>query len=181
MAIADLFDRIGGTSTDDDDDDLSYSAPDDLSGLDDDAQDPGDLLPRDPKPKRKNSGARFSGGATERVTAAQKRRVADALTMLITLPGGAWALRDPCGQALLGQRDDIVKALVPIVCRNPQMLAWFTAGGGGWMDWIALFSALQPVGAAVWSHHVKKSDPAKGGRAAPGGGDPIDLTQYTAA
>lgn len=173
MALADLMDRLGGS---DPDDDLDLSAPDDLSELDDAP----DRLTPDPKPKRgkatKLTAVRSAG---TKVSVAQKRAVHDALTLVLTLPAGAWAMRDPhCGGIAMAQREATINALVPIICRNPTMLAWFTAGDGGWMDWAALIVALQPLASATWSHHVRKIDPdeARG----PAGGEGLDLSQFTA-
>jgi hypothetical protein len=174
MAIQGLMERINGGSSDAAAEE--FIAPDDLSALDE----AGDSLAPDPKPRRRGkvraaTTAAASGG---RASAAQQRKVSDALTMLITLPAATWALRDPhCGGAAMAQRTEVVAALVPIVCRNPAMLRWFTGTSAAWLDWLALLTAVQPVGSAVWGHHVKKVDPSKQG---PQGGDVLDLTQFTA-
>jgi hypothetical protein len=73
------------------------------------------------------------------------------------------------------QRDDIVKALTPIVCRNPAMLAFFTAANAPWMDYLALFQALMPVGQMFWSHHVTHTVGAQ-----ESGEVPVDLSAYSA-
>lgn len=172
MALADLIDRLGGSDADD----LDISAPDDLSELGE-----ADQLTPDLKPKRakasKISAVRSAGS---KASVAQKRAVHDALTLVLTLPAGAWAMRDPhCGGIAMQQREATINALVPIICRNPTMLQWFTAGDGGWMDWAALIVALQPLASATWSHHVRKIDPDEDRQDAAGGGG-FDLSQFTA-
>jgi hypothetical protein len=140
--------------------------------------DPADLLPPDPKPGRKARSAGRVRPSAPKATVAQKRTVADALTMMITMPAGIVSLRDPvCGNAVLDQADAIVDRLVPIVCRNPAMLTWFTEGAA-YMDWIALMGALAPVFKTVWSHHVTRSlehEEGTGGQL-----DQADFNAYTA-
>ncbi len=131
----------------------------------------------DPKPARRASKGRATNTAA-RVTAAQKRAVADALEMMITLPAGVVAMKDPvCGGAVLEHCDNIVKKLTPIVCRNPAMVEWFTTGAG-YLDWFGLATALSPVVMTVWSHHVSRPHEQEGdyGHA---GGEP-DFSHYTA-
>ena len=112
-----------------------------------------------------------------REIAAARNQVRDALTMLYTLPAWGAKLKDPhCGGALLDQRDDIVKAMVPIVCRNPAMLAFFTAANAPWMDYLALGQALLPVGQTIWAHHVTHTV----GRTEDAGEVPVDLSHYSA-
>jgi hypothetical protein len=128
--------------------------PDDLDaleGLFDLGPDP---VAEDPKPARRASKGRGGAQAAARVTAAQKRAVADALEMMITLPAGIVAMKDPvCGGAVLEHCDNVVKKLTPIVCRNPGLVEWFTTGAG-YMDWFGLLMALYPIGATVLAHHV---------------------------
>jgi hypothetical protein len=136
-----------------------------------------DLLPPDPKPGRKARGAGRAPRAAAKATIAQKRTVADALTMMITMPAGIVSLRDPvCGNAVLDQAEAVVDRLVPIVCRNPAMLGWFTEGAA-YMDWIALMGALAPIAKTVWSHHVTRS---LGHEEGPGEHAPADFGAYPA-
>lgn len=122
--------------------------PDDASALDAD----GDLLPPDPPAARRT--AKTARKPAAKPTRAVQTQVADALTMMITLPAGVLAFRDPlCGGAILEQADAVVAKLVPIVCRNPAMLRWFTEGAG-YMDFFALATALFPIARTIWAHHV---------------------------
>lgn len=125
--------------------------PDDLSGLDEE----GDVLPPDPPAARRTS--KPARKAPPKPTKAVQTQVADALTMMITLPAGIMAFRDPiCSDAVLEHADNIVAKLVPIVCRNPAMLRWFTEGAG-YMDFFALATAVAPVARTIWAHHVAHS------------------------
>lgn len=132
----------------------------------------------DPKPGRRPSKPARAAAAASRVTAAQKKAVADALAMMITLPAGVISMRDPvCGDAALEHCDNIVKKLTPIVCRNPSMVEWFTTGAG-YLDWLGLASALAPLVMTVWSHHVTRPQEQEGDHAHPAGAP--DFSHYTA-
>lgn len=141
----------------------------------------GDELPPDPAPSRRGKTRRSKvrqTTAAKRATKAEQDQVRDALTMLYTLPAWGLSMRDAhCGGALMDQRDAIVGALAPIVCRNPAMLAFFTAANAPWMDYLALFQALMPVAQTIWGHHVTHT---VGGTDAGPGGVPVDLSAYSA-
>lgn len=153
--------------------------PDDPSEITDAQGDPEDVP--DPQPARRSRRGRRNASmrAANKPSRAEQTQVRDALTMLYTLPAWGVRVRDPhCGGALMDQRDDIVNALVPIVCRNPAMLAWFTGANAPWMDLLALAQALLPVGQTIWSHHVTKTvghDHEQGG-----GVNGVDLSGYSA-
>jgi hypothetical protein len=140
-----------------------------------------DSLEPDPQPsRRQRKGRRPGRAAAQKASKADQDQVRDALTMLYTLPAWGLRLRDPhCGGALQDQRDDIVKALVPIVCRNPGMLAFFTAANAPWMDYLALFQALMPVGQTIWAHHVTHTI-GHDGEQDGGGVNGVDLSAYSA-
>lgn len=113
-----------------------------------------DMAP-DPAPARRSSKPpKRESRDVPKANAQTRREVRDSITMMITMPAGIWAFRDPhCGGALLEHADNIAAKLTPIVCRNPAMLAWFTTSSA-YMDWFALFTAMAPVARAVWDHHV---------------------------
>lgn len=158
--------------------------PDDasqLTGAPADGQEPDDpdRLAPDPQPSRRSrKGRRTQRPASGKVSKAETDQVRDALTVLYTPAAWGVRLKDPhCGGALLEQRDDIIKAMVPIVCRNPAMLAFFTAANAPWMDYLALASALGPLAKTVWSHHVTHTighDDDTQGEV------PVDLSAYSA-
>lgn len=184
MALADLL-KTGSV----DGEDSSAQVPDDaseLTGPGADSGAPADELPPDPQPSRRSKQGRrrmrsSTAAASKKATAAEKTAIRDALTMLYTLPAWGLQMRDAhCGGALMDQRDAIVDALVPIVARNPAMVAFFTAGNAPWMEYLALFQALLPVGQMVWGHHVTHTVGGEAGGVGPAGGVPVDLSAYAA-
>jgi hypothetical protein len=145
MEFDNLMSKLKGSVREVSDGDVEV--PDDVSSLVED-----DSLTPDPPPARRT--AKTPRKAPPKPTRAVQNQVSDALTMMITLPAGIVALRDPiCGSAMLGQADEVVAKLVPIVCRNPAMLRWFTEGAG-YIDFIGLAAALWPVIRTGWAHHV---------------------------
>jgi hypothetical protein len=149
---ADLMERLG-FSRPADQDDLADQVPDDARELADDVDDD-DQLPPDPKPARKRTKVAFPETQTK-VSAAEKRQVKDALGLIIGVPAGLWAMRDPyCGGALKEQTDAIIKAALPMICRHPGALRFFTSANAPWLDLFGLMTALAPVAAAVYGHHV---------------------------
>lgn len=152
MAIADALERLksGFTVSEGEKETPAVEVPDDLSSLD-------DVLEPDPTPRRREKSAKARPPVT-RVTAPQKRAIRDQLVFMLTMPAAGLAMRDEhCGGALLAQAEPIADALVPIICRNASMLAWFLGDAAPWMDWLALAMALQPVGASFWAHHIAKT------------------------
>lgn len=174
MAIADLMDRISGrTAGETAEDDVDLEVPDDLSGLEDFETPDDDLLKPDPKPVRKKAVRVRS--VPSKTTAAQKRQIKDNLIMILAPTTGLAAMKDPhCGAMAFKQHEAIADAMVPIICRNPAMLRWFTGNNSALLDYLALASALWPVASTVYQHHIKKSVGEHDG----GGG--IDLSAYSA-
>ncbi|SRR5581483_5578026 len=171
MAIGDLLRGAQSAPAPDDDPEHADQAPDTID----------DALTEDPKPTRRrarSTSSRVSQPAN-RVTAAQRKAVHDALEMMIVLPAGIAELRDPyCGAALSAQADAIVDRLTPIVCRNATMLAWFTESAG-YLDWLGLATAIWPVVTTVWAHHVTHSIGREGDEH--GDGAAVDdFSQYAA-
>lgn len=123
---------------------------------------PGDLLPKDPKPARASEDPKVAKEAISRAmpqkaTRAQQKEIRDALVMMITLPAATLAFKDPiCGSAILDHADNVADKLVPIVCRNPALMRWFTSGSG-YMDYFALAMAVSPIVKTVYGHHVSHS------------------------
>jgi hypothetical protein len=153
MTISDFISRAK--------DGMRYTEPEDpQAAVAADVQADPDVLEADPVPAHRRPGAKKTKAkpiAAGRVTAVVKRQVRDAVYMMITMTAGMASLRDPvCGGAFLTQADAISDALVPIVCRNPGMLRWFTEGEG-YLAWFALATAVGPAVGTVWSHHVTGS------------------------
>jgi hypothetical protein len=148
MGISDLLDRARLVMMPDEE--SLPPVPDDASSLLEDE----DVLPPDPKPGKPRRAKSTRAGAWGKATAAQKRQVADALFLIQSIIGGGLQLRDPvCGGAILENAQNVADKAVPIICRNPAWLRWFTESTG-FLDVIALLVALQPVGATIWRHHV---------------------------
>lgn len=125
------------------------------SEINSDGMEPEDVLAPDPRPVR----GRTSGAPKKapRPTKAVQQEVHDALKMMMTIPAGMVSFRDPiCGGAVLDHADKIAASLVPIICRNPRMLAWFTTGSG-YMDILGVMMAFWPVVTTVYGHHVSHS------------------------
>lgn len=170
MAISDLMEKAQSAFNSNRDGGDGADVPDDPGDL---LDDPEDLLPPDPKPNRR-SGPTKARKPTGRVTAAQRKTVKDGCELMLTALAGTWALRDPhCGGAALDAADPVAARLVPIICRNPRWLEWFTEGDG-LMDYLGLAIALRPVASAVWGHHVT----GKAGREVEQ--DAADYAAYTA-
>ena len=64
-------------------------------------------------------------------------------------------MRDPwCGTAFVHQRPAIAEALTDIVCDSADLVEWFTGPAGGFMKYLTLAAALQPVAVTIYGHHV---------------------------
>lgn len=165
MAISDLITNIK-THISEAPEPESVEIPDDISELD-------DVLPPDPAPARRTKPTKTTKPAPAKVTAGTKRQVTDAVKILLLFPAGAWALRDErCGGTALSIVDDVTTAAVPIICRNPKALAFFTEGTA-WLEWLALFSALSPLARDVWAHHIA-------GTVGDDQAEDVDYAQYAA-
>lgn len=146
MTISDFLERARLVVSPEDE---PIDVPDDVSGLLDE-----DLLPPDPKPGKSRGRKTPKAGVPGKATAAQKRQVADALVLIQTMIGGTLQMRDPvCGHAVLDHAENVADKAVPIICRNPAWLRWFT-GSTGFLDILGLAVALKPVAATVWGHHM---------------------------
>lgn len=161
MAFQDLLDKVknGLTDTNDADETNEYQEDSYFDSFDD------EILEPDPQPSRllekptskKTPRAKKTPAAPVKVTAAKKREIKDFLVLMITMPAATVSMKDPhCGGAFVDNAEAIADALVPLICRNPAMLAWFTSGTG-MFDYFVLLQALQPVATTIWQHHVTKS------------------------
>ena len=180
MDVAEWLDRVRPTSSDGfNESPADVTAPDDISGLD-------DILAPDPRPKRAGDtrGAALGkkikdvGASTPmRVTVKQKTAITDALTMIQLMVGGGIQFRDPhCGDAIVQNAETVADKALPIICRNPAWVAWFT-GGTGWLDVLGLLIALKPVLGTFWGHHVTHTIGQDGEG---DGGDSSDFSAFQA-
>ena len=109
-----------------------------------------------------------------RVTAGMRNDIDAKISFALEIPARVWQARDPvCGGTFVEQRGEISAALTEIVCQSPDLIAWFTGGGGQFMLWLNLMAAAWPVATVVMAHHVYHSIEA-GGQAEP------DAAQYAA-
>lgn len=66
-------------------------------------------------------------------------------------------VKDPiCGAALEQNAERIIPKLVPFICKSPELVKWFTKGGG-YMAWFELAMVCWPVIQVVISHHLTHS------------------------
>lgn len=119
---------------------------------------PGEL-PADPAPgpvsEPRGAGRGGKRPAAVRVTAATRKDIEGKLGLMLEIPGRVWQARDPyCGGAFVTSIPDIRPAMLELVCQSPDLVAWFTGVGGGFMLWLNLLTACQPVLYTVWAHHV---------------------------
>jgi hypothetical protein len=115
-------------------------------------------IPADPAPGPVNDRTRRGGGGRPgpvRVTANVRKDVEAKLGLMLEIPGRVWAARDPyCGGAFVQSIPEIRPAAAELVCQSPDLVAWFTGTGGGFMLWLNLLTALQPVLYTMWAHHI---------------------------
>jgi hypothetical protein len=80
------------------------------------------------------------------------------ISLMLEIPGRVWEARDPvCGGTFVTQRPEISAAFTDIVCQSPDLVAWFTGGGGQFMLWLNVMAACWPVLTVVMAHHVYHS------------------------
>jgi hypothetical protein len=158
----------GGDEDLDDDDGIPVIEPPDLAGpppglaaVPDDYrprhggdEDPAGDLPADPAPAAPRD-IPPPRGKHARVTATVRRDIEAKVGIALEVPGRIWEARDPwCGGAFVAQLPATRAAFTDLVCESPDMVAWFTGVGGGFMKWLNLLVALQPVGTMMYAHHV---------------------------
>jgi hypothetical protein len=89
-----------------------------------------------------------------KVTAATVSDIEGKLALMLAVPAAAWKSADPvCGGAFADQLDPIVRAAVPLICQSSDLVGFFTKSTS-FLLWLNLAVALQPVGAAIYRHHI---------------------------
>lgn len=112
-----------------------------------------------------------------RVTTAMRKDIHAKIQMPLFIIGKVWEVRDPwCGGTWMQQLPATTDAFTSIVCDSPDLVAFFTGPGGGFMKYLELGSALAPVGMMWWQHHIAH---AIGGPESNGQPQP-DMAQYAA-
>jgi hypothetical protein len=99
------------------------------------------------------------GGARQvRVSGTARKDIAAKVGVMLAVPGHVWQARDPlCGGTFVRQAPAIADALTDLICESADLVAFFTGPGGGFMKYLTLATALQPVGVVVWAHHIAHS------------------------
>lgn len=65
---------------------------------------------------------------------------------------------DPyCGTILAQSYEGVVEAVLPLLCRSPKVVAYFTGDKSDWLLWGKLAMALAPFARAVMEHHIVRS------------------------
>jgi hypothetical protein len=132
---------------------LLSSVPDDYRGRHAD-EDPAAGLPADPPPAAPRD-IPAPRGKHARVNAGVRRDIEAKVGILLEVPARVWEARDPwCGGTFVAQLPATRAAFTDLVCESPDMVAWFTGVGGGFMKLLNLLVALQPVGTMMYAHHI---------------------------
>ena len=125
---------------------------------------PEDEIAPDPPPRHVTPGPQRGrprgghGSGKIRVTATVRRDIEAKLGLMLMVPGRIWASRDPlCGGAFIESEPEIRAAAVELICQSADLIAFFEGAGGGFMLWLNLMVACQPVLMTVWAHHIAHS------------------------
>lgn len=130
-----------------------------------------------PPPGKSHAGKPGRASAV-RVTAATRKDIAAKVQLMLFVPGKVWETRDPwCGGIFVHQIPDTTDALADIICDSPDLVTFFTGPAGGFMKYLKLLTALQPVGVMAWQHHIAHTI---GGPEGNGQVPQPDMAQYAA-
>lgn len=112
--------------------------------------DAADSTPNDPDPADYKESK-----ITVRITKAVREDIAGKLGMMFGFMSMGLTIRDPiCGKAIGDNADTIIPKLVPIICKSPDMVRWFTSKNSGYLIWFELIMVLWPVFQVVIAHHI---------------------------
>lgn len=113
------------------------------------------------------------------VTKAVAMDVQGKLAFFLGMITSTWEMMDPtCGAVASARADLIAKKMTPLICRSPQLVEFFTARGGGFMEWLDFGIAIWPVLETVYAHHLGKS---RGQKPTVDATAPPDYSQYPSA
>lgn len=89
-----------------------------------------------------------------RITKRVKDDIEGKLAMTLGFAAMGVSAKDPvCGTSFAENSDVIAAKLVPIICKSPDLVRWFTKGGD-YMLWFDLAMACLPVIKTMAAHHV---------------------------
>lgn len=129
-------------------------------------------LTPDPAPVPRKGSEPLMPKVYAKITPALKKRISGELEVYIELMAMPIVMRDPvCGGAIHEQARPMADAIAQILSRHPEIASKFLATGmiG---DWLKLLAAVQPVAAAIWSHHITSTPEQEPG------GDGFDLNNF---
>jgi hypothetical protein len=113
-----------------------------------------------------------------RVTKRVRDDIEGKLAMMFAMVAMLWETKDPiCATSLADNAPNISEKLVPIICKSPEMVRWFTKGGN-YTAWLDLMMVLVPFGKVVFAHHVTHSMEGKGNQAGKPNLSVVDNTAY---
>jgi hypothetical protein len=145
------------------------------------ADEPADEQPLGPDPQPGPLRDTRPRGTHHKITAGIRKDIDAKVGIMLELPGRVWEARDPlCGAVFVQQLPSTRSALVDLICQSPDLVAWFTGVGGGFMLYLNLLAALQPVAVTVWAHHIAHSIETPGQQAAGPGPQLHDGQAYAA-
>jgi hypothetical protein len=109
--------------------------------------------PNDPEP----AGQEDHRKPTIRVTKKVRDDIEGKVAMMIMMTSMLLQTKDEvCGKALEDNGPTIAQKFVPIICKSPELVRWFTKGGN-YTAWLDLCMALWPVLTVAFGHHVSHS------------------------
>jgi hypothetical protein len=92
------------------------------------------------------------------VTPAIRNDVAGKMGLFAIIIGLPFEAMDPyCGNIFANNVENIIDKTVPIICRSPGAVKFFTSTTGGWMEWVAMIQAWWPVLTAIYAHHLART------------------------
>ena len=92
-----------------------------------------------------------------RVTKRVRDDIEGKVAMMVMMSAMLLSTKDAiCGKALEDNGPNIAAKFVPIICKSPELVRWFTKGGN-YTAWLDLVMALWPVLTVAFSHHVSHS------------------------
>jgi hypothetical protein len=116
-----------------------------------------------------------------RITKKLQADIEAKLMMMFGFMSVGISAKDPvCGGALSDNIDKIVPKMVPIICKSPELVKWFTKGSG-YMVWFDLAMVCWPVIQVAIAHHLTHSigQPSQNGHG-PNPTQTVSFDQYTA-
>lgn len=159
-------------------------APGEDDGLDVAAADGPPEYAADPEPaKAPKTGKSAPRERRPKIAEAVRKDIRGKTALGLSMLAAALASRDEeCGPVAIEIVPDTADALADIFCDSPEVVAFFTTTGGGYMRWIKLAAAVQPLATVAVRHHLftRKSRGGGPGQGWNGETVPPDMSRYHA-